>query len=156
SLAEIRARFLTDLALPRDRPVAVREALSDLETYGKKLVDCEDSPGFKQITYAHPLTRYQKLLHGSLNGTAPNSLRLANHRPEIVKRFRGILETCRRGVQLNQADRERLGLKKHCTVPLDPGKPSHTLTTLPDDLLHYSEPRILSVRECARLQSFPD
>jgi site-specific DNA-cytosine methylase len=35
-------------------------------------------------------------------------------------------------------------------------KDSHTLTTLPDDLLHYSEPRILSVRECARLQSFPD
>jgi DNA (cytosine-5)-methyltransferase 1 len=27
---------------------------------------------------------------------------------------------------------------------------------LPDDILHYSEPRILSVREYARLQSFPD
>jgi DNA (cytosine-5)-methyltransferase 1 len=41
-------------------------------------------------------------------------------------------------------------------VPLDGAKPSHTLTTLPDDLLHYSEPRILTVRELARLQSFPD
>jgi DNA (cytosine-5)-methyltransferase 1 len=30
------------------------------------------------------------------------------------------------------------------------------LTTLPDDIIHYSEPRILTVRECARLQSFPD
>ena len=34
--------------------------------------------------------------------------------------------------------------------------PAPTLTTLPDDLLHYQEPRILTVREMARLQSFPD
>jgi len=39
---------------------------------------------------------------------------------------------------------------------LHPDKPSKTLTTLPDDLLHYSEPRILTVRESARIQSFPD
>ena len=31
-----------------------------------------------------------------------------------------------------------------------------TITTLPDDVLHYCEPRILTVRECARIQSFPD
>lgn len=35
-------------------------------------------------------------------------------------------------------------------------QPAPTLTTLPDDILHYSDPRILTVRECARLQSFPD
>jgi DNA (cytosine-5)-methyltransferase 1 len=57
---------------------------------------------------------------------------------------------------LNHADRKRLGLKKKCVVPLDPEQPSHTLTSLPDDLVHYSEPRILSVREYARLQTFPD
>jgi DNA (cytosine-5)-methyltransferase 1 len=27
---------------------------------------------------------------------------------------------------------------------------------LPDDYIHYSEPRILTVREYARIQSFPD
>jgi DNA (cytosine-5)-methyltransferase 1 len=39
---------------------------------------------------------------------------------------------------------------------LHPNKLSRTITTLPDDLLHYSEPRILTVFENARLQSFPD
>ena len=27
---------------------------------------------------------------------------------------------------------------------------------MPDDYLHYQEPRIMTVRECARIQSFPD
>ena len=36
------------------------------------------------------------------------------------------------------------------------GKPSITITSLPDDYVHYSQPRILTVREWARLQTFPD
>ena len=30
------------------------------------------------------------------------------------------------------------------------------MTSLPDDFVHYSEPRIPTVREWARLQTFPD
>ena len=155
-LDRIRTRFLKSKGFSTRGPVSVKQAISDLEKRGKRLVECVDSPGFKQIAYTSPKTNYQRLLHGSMNGTAPNSLRMANHGSEIRKRFTNILKTCRRGVQLSKEDRERLGLKKHCTVPLDPSRPSHTLTTLPDDILHYSEPRILSVREYARLQSFPD
>jgi len=39
---------------------------------------------------------------------------------------------------------------------LDRRLPSPTVMTLPDDMIHYSEPRILTVREMARLQSFDD
>ena len=35
-------------------------------------------------------------------------------------------------------------------------KPNITVTSLPDDYVHYSQPRTLSVREWARLQTFPD
>ncbi|MDB4619116.1 DNA cytosine methyltransferase [bacterium] len=35
-------------------------------------------------------------------------------------------------------------------------KPMFTVTSLPDDLVHYSQPRVLTVREWARLQTFPD
>jgi DNA (cytosine-5)-methyltransferase 1 len=151
-----RKLFLKTKGLPVKRPVTVRQAISDLETAGATLVECVDSPRFKQIQYTRPRSNYQRLLHGTLNGTAPNSLRLAQHTDEVEKRFGQIISTCRKGVQLNAADRKRFGLKKHCVVPLDPARPSHTLTTLPDDFLHYSEPRILTVREYARLQSFPD
>lgn len=151
-----RQDFLASKGLPFDRPVTVKEAISDLETRGKILVECVDSPGFKQIAYEGPETRYQKLLHGDMNGAWPNSLRLANHREDTRARFAAILAHCRRGVQLSKADRERFSLRKRCIVPLDGDRPSHTLTSLPDDLIHYSEPRILTVREYARLQSFPD
>lgn len=153
---ERQVRFLKGKGLPVDRPVTVRQAISDLEKKKKKIIECVDSPGFKQIKYGHPRSKYQRLLHGGLNGTAPNSMRLVKHGQRTKHRFRQILASCRKGVQLSDADRERFGLKKHCVVPLHPGKPSHTLTTLPDDFLHYSEPRILTVREYARLQSFPD
>ena len=39
---------------------------------------------------------------------------------------------------------------------LDPLSVAPTITSLPDDLLHYAEPRTLTVRENARLQTFPD
>jgi DNA (cytosine-5)-methyltransferase 1 len=39
---------------------------------------------------------------------------------------------------------------------LDPNAVSPTITGQPDDFLHYAEPRIMTVRECARIQSFPD
>lgn len=151
-----RSAFLTSRGLPLDLPVTVREAISDLETAEKRLVDCPDTKGFKQIEYGVPTTTYQCVLHGKMNGAAPNSLRLANHSTETATRFAEILAVSSRGVRLPKDLRERLQLKKTCIIPLDGDAPAPTLTTLPDDFLHYSEPRILTVREYARLQSFPD
>jgi DNA (cytosine-5)-methyltransferase 1 len=41
-------------------------------------------------------------------------------------------------------------------IPLDANTPTSTITTLPDDYLHYCETRIFTVREYARIQSFKD
>jgi len=49
-----------------------------------------------------------------------------------------------------------LATKKHSQRPLQINKPSPTVLTLPDDLIHPKFPRIMTVRELARLQSFPD
>lgn len=158
-LHEARIEFLSRRMLPTCRPVTVSDALSDLTTRGKTIVPCldkESPPGYKEISYVGPVTSYQKLMREGLNGQAPNSLRLVNHRPETIERFEKILKTCRKGVMLTKEERERIGIKKTVLIPLSPDKPSHTLTTIPDDMIHYDEPRIHTVREHARLQSFPD
>lgn len=54
---------------------------------------------------------------------------------------------------------ERVGelhTKKHSQRPLRGNRPAPTVLTLPDDFVHYREPRIHTVRELARFQSFPD
>ena len=45
--------------------------------------------------------------------------------------------------------------KRNYTV-LNPKGQSPTIVTMPDDFIHYSQPRALTVREMARLQSFDD
>lgn len=55
---------------------------------------------------------------------------------------------------------EHLQTKKFSQRALKPlwgkGGPNITATSLPDDYVHFSQPRILTVREWARLQLFPD
>ena len=140
-------------------PVTAEAALSDLETSGRTLVECDDpmSPrGFRMLQYSKPSSTYQKLMNAGTAARDMDSMRLANHTSSVKQRFSLILDECRRGVNLSGADRERFGMLKHRTLPMSPALPAPTLTTLPDDVLHYSEPRILTVREYARLQSFPD
>lgn len=158
-LFETREDFLRARGLPVDRPVTVMEAISDLAITGKRIIECRDEespPGFREIVYDGPETAYQALMNENMNGRQLNSMRLANHRDETIRRFQGILTTCRKGVSLSVQDRARFGIRKSSITPLAPDLPSHTITTLPDDLLHYAEPRIHTVREHARLQSFPD
>lgn len=158
-LFELRGSFLKSKNLPLNKPISVYDAISDLETENSELIECTDieSPdGFKEIRYKNPLTPYQRLMHWNMNGLSPNSLRLVNHKPSTIKKYKQIQKTCRPGVNLTTGDRLRLGIKKNSITPLDRSKPCSTITTLPDDLLHYEEPRIHTVRENARIQSFPD
>lgn len=139
--------------------ISVSEAISDLEVEACGLIDSADTKGFMEIDYRpkRSKTPYQKLMRLCTKESKKlNSLRLAKHRPETISRFVEVLKTCPKGVSLPKEFREKYNMKKQCFTPLHPDQLSKTITTLPDDLLHYSEPRILTVRENARIQSFPD
>ncbi|MFN8658751.1 MAG: DNA cytosine methyltransferase [Candidatus Obscuribacterales bacterium] len=159
ALFDMREEFLLSRRLSATKATTVAQAISDLLSDGKEIADCteEESPaGFKQIIYQGPRTNYQKLMRVGMNGTPPNSLRLVNHRPETIKRFKKMQKTCRKGVQLSDEERGRFGIGKSVICVFSGDQPAHTLTTLPDDYIHYMEPRIHTVREHARMQSFPD
>lgn len=156
-LDSLRISFLASHGLPQDKAVSCREALSDLEHNETRLADSPDTKKYKAGKYADAATSYQKLMRGSIaKDVVADSHRFVKHRPEIVLRFSKILSECPRGKNLPDSFRKANGIKKACIVPLDPAKPASTLTTIPDDMIHYSQSRVLTVRECARLQSFPD
>lgn len=147
--------FLRSLGI--NAPVSSSNAISDLEVSRCGTEPSKDTKGFEQIAYGQPLTRYQKLMN---KGVTPSDLRLARHAKNIAQRFQEIIHISHAEGRLNTSIsnevRERFGLKKRALRVLDPDRPSPTITSMPDDLLHYSEPRTLTVRENARLQSFPD
>lgn len=162
-IADVRSRFLAAKGLP-SRELTAKAALRDLEIASRSVVPyerdstCNSPSGFERVNYKSPRNpnSFIGLMRSGLNGEAPSSLRLPRHTPEVARRFMRIHESFPKGRRLNDAERARLGINKLRTVPLCPNRPAQTVTTLPDDLLHYCEPRILTVRECARLQSFPD
>ncbi|WP_205515503.1 DNA cytosine methyltransferase [Stenotrophomonas sp. B1-1] len=153
-----RRRFLSDKGLAFDRSVTAREAIGDLEVDGSELIDCNDSSvsGFRQIAYAPRYTSpYIKLMRRQGN-SSPDSLRLPRHSESTRATFALVMNTCDKGKTISADDRARLGIKKQALTPLRDDAPSATITTLPDDIIHYSEARVLTARENARLQSFPD
>ena len=157
-LTSLLPEYRKSKGLHTKNDTTVSDAISDLEIRNATLIPCNESSGFQQIEYvAKGLTSFQKLMrHGVAKGLKPNSLRLAKHKKETTDRFKLILDSSIKGKSLTKAELSELGTKKQCFTPLHPNMLSRTLTTLPDDLLHYSEPRILTVRESARIQSFPD
>lgn len=151
-----RKRFLSDQGIDRV-PVSAGDALSDFALQGSKpRPDPEwGARGYGAVSRGKATSNYQKLMRAG-QSKQPSDCRLARHSEKTVARFSRILETCPRGRSLSPKDRLRLGIGKRSTTPLHEDMPAPTVTTLPDDIIHYADPRSLTVRELARLQSFPD
>lgn len=77
----------------------------------------------------------------------------SRHNPRIVAKFRYMIEN---GGAIRPEDQTKKFAQR--VLPLRWGEtgPSITATSLPDDYVHFSQPRILTVREWARIQTFPD
>jgi len=129
----------------------LENAISDL-LQSNGVIESE-TPRFKEGIYGEPVSNYQKFIrkYKRKNGKV-DSHRFVKHTDSIKARFKIALDD-----NLTSSEyRERFQLKKSSTKILEANKPTPTITTLPDDYIHYCEPRIMTVREYARIQSFPD
>nr|WP_288833523.1 DNA cytosine methyltransferase [uncultured Flavobacterium sp.] len=155
SLKENRFSFLKEKGLSVE--TNLHDAISDL--FKKNgLKETPEYPSFQSGIYGKEKGNYQKLMRTGVENKIVDSHRFPKHSALILKRFEDILAVThnRRNLDLSKEVRERFNIKKHTVIPLNGLDKSPTITTLPDDYIHYEEPRILTVREYARIQSFPD
>ncbi len=148
-IKESKEEFLINKKL-RINPT-LENAISDLlQSNGE--VESE-TPNFKAGVYGQISSNYQKYVRKHIRqNSRVDSHRFVKHTTSISTRFQIALNE-----KLSSSEyRERFKLKKSSTKILEKDKPTPTITTLPDDYIHYCEPRIMTVREYARIQSFPD
>jgi DNA (cytosine-5)-methyltransferase 1 len=153
-LTQNKEAFLRSKDLPQNPNLA--NAISDL----LKVNGLEKTPDRKNFfsgLYSKTRSKYQKVLRAESNSrTVPDSHSFPKHRPEVEKRFKMYLKQKRCNKNLTVKFKKKHSISKHTIIPMSGHLPTPTITSLPDDLIHYSEPRILTVREYARIQSFPD
>jgi DNA (cytosine-5)-methyltransferase 1 len=136
---------------------SVEAAISDLlQSNGS--VPCPDSKNFNSAFLGTQQSDFQKWARQRTHEAdiIPNSHRFAKHSKEITTLFSHLLVHAPRDKRLDGKNRAPFQLKRRGITVLDKSLCTPTLTSSPEDYLHYSEPRILTVREYARIQTFPD
>ncbi|MEO9512737.1 MAG: DNA cytosine methyltransferase [Flavobacteriaceae bacterium] len=152
SIKQEREKFLIQKGIGLTN--SLEDAISDLLRINE--TTSPDTASFKAGLYNKPQSEYQRLLKGDYSEKIPDSHRFAKHNPSTIEKLEYILENADKNKTLSDDIKERFNLKKRTIIPLSGNTPTPTITTLPDDYVHYCEPRIFTVREYARIQSFND
>ena len=144
----------------RDRklkiPITISQAINDLKKIHGE-VDSKDTKAFKNGKYGRATSAYQKLMRNNIvRGSFPDSHRFAKHKIETIDLFKRLMTASEKSIRITPSMNLVEGLKKRGVTPLKKNSICNTLTSIPDDYIHYDEPRIMTVREHARIQSFPD
>jgi len=106
-----------------------------------------------------PETEVQKALRRPAPFMLPDAIvglteqQYSKHNPLVVEKFRHMIET--KGEIPIQFKTKKFA-QRALPERWGPLGPTITATSMPDDYVHYSQPRVLTVREWARLQLFPD
>lgn len=153
-LKENRDSFLSDRGLSKDTTII--DAISDL-LMANGTVPTPDRKNFFSGVYGQATSHYQKYMRQGVERQIPQSHSFAHHREDKLACYQRLLsEYPVKGKRIDGKAREAWGIKQRGLFILDGKSVAPTITNMPDDYLHYQEPRIMTVRECARIQSFPD
>lgn len=77
----------------------------------------------------------------------------SNHNPDIIEKFRYMIAN---DGEIPEHMRTKKFAQRVLPERWGPKGPTITATSLADDYVHYRQPRVPTVREWARLQTFPD
>lgn len=150
-----RGTAIEDGFLPPPGGIApsLEDLLSDLE-------DHEYLNGLRTDTYRRaPRSETQRRLRmrpdGRLlsKGDPLAEQEYSNHSQRVTRKFEYMIANDGR---VHAADRTKKFAQRVLPRSWGESGPSITACSLPDDYVHYSQPRSLTVREWARLQTFPD
>lgn len=136
------------------------KAPNPIELLGDLMDDGYQNGGSTDF-YPHPARNaIQKKLRTPHEGSAPlrkgepvTEHDYSKHRPRIIEKFQAMIES---GGQAPEAFRTKKFAQRVLPERWGEEGPTITATSLPDDYVHFAQPRILTVREWARLQMFPD
>ncbi|MCQ2394390.1 MAG: DNA cytosine methyltransferase [Kiritimatiellae bacterium] len=132
---------------------SIEELLGDL-------MDLNYQRGSTTVTYPRaPQNDCQKRLRTKRDGSVYKTgdpiteMEYSNHSDFIVEKFTAMIEN---GGEIPERFRTKKFAQK--VLPRTWGKDGPTITacSAPDDYVHFAQPRSLTVREWARLQTFPD
>lgn len=153
-LNENRDSFLSTCGLSKNTTVI--DAISDL-LKSNGTVPTPDRKNFQSGVYGNIKSNYQEYMRHGIDWRIPQSHSFAHHGEEKLACYKRLLaEYPVKGKRIDGKAREAWGIKQRGIFILDGQSVAPTITNMPDDYLHYLEPRIMTVRECARIQSFPD
>ncbi len=103
-------------------------------------------------------SEFQKLMRSKgrkklKKGDELTEQKYSNHSYEIIEKFNYMIKN---NGEIHHKYKTKKFAQRLIPKKWGEGGPSITTTSLPDDYIHYSQPRSLTVRECARFQMFPD
>lgn len=100
---------------------------------------------------------FEELANNFLHTSAPlHNHKTSKQNDDVVKRLAVILNEGDYDMAKKKLKEIGLDSEKRNYNVLKPDAQSPTVMTIPDDYIHFSSPRALTVREMARLQSFDD
>jgi len=141
---------------PKDysvKPPNLEDVLSDL-------VDPNYENGGRTSLYpSQPMNKIQSMFRINKKGI-PTSLgdplteqEYSNHSEKVVKKFQHMIKN---GGEIPEEYKTKKFSQKVLQARWKDKGPNITITSLPDDYVHWAQPRTLTVREYARIQTFPD
>ena len=154
--------------LPSKMPEGIEGGMLPSPTWGapdivdllSDLVDPDWTPGGATIEYlTKPLTKVQDRLRrrqdGSLmgKGSPLSEQEYSRHSAAVIAKFAHMIAN-KGEIPVNMKTKKFA--QRVLPARWSENGPTITATSLPDDYVHYVQPRVPTVREWARLQTFPD